>query len=214
MNKRTITNKFLLLLGLGALTLSSASAQNQIKVDLDKPDFDDLETPSFGSGESGNKRFKPKDWLEVEAKFKIEATSPTTPDGFVDGVTVKWYVAVKNPGAKGTFFIISKIIEHVNLPVGEDLYTSVYLSPSTVARISGGRENASKSIVENVGIEILYRGAVVKAISSKGKQEAWWNTANPKVANTEKFVLRNKDETPFKSIWWDRYAEIKTDDRR
>lgn len=213
MNNRRNSNKLLLFLGLSALAILPLSAQNQIKVDLDKPDFDDLQTPDFG-GNTGKKKFKPKDWLEIEAKFKIEATNPKTPDGFVDRVTVKWYVAVKNPAAKGTYYIITKMIDHVNLPVGEDLYTSVYLSPSTVARISGGRDNASKSIVENIGIEILYKGAVVKAISSKGKQEAWWNIASPKIANTDKFVLRNKDETPFKSIWWDRYAEIKTDDQR
>ena len=176
------------------------------KVDIDKPDFDNLQSPEVG-GNTGKKNFKPKDWLEAEVKFKITASDAKIK--FVDRVTVKWYIAAKNPtpGGKG-FVLLEKEINHTNVPVGEDVYSSVYLSPTAVKRISGS-ERAGKSILSHVGGELLINGSKPERNSgyftSKGKV-GWW--VSGKLARYDKIPLRNKNETPFKFLWWDRYAEI------
>ena len=38
-------------------------------------------------------------------------------------------------------------------------------------------------------------------------KEGWWN-AGSLSDQSSKFPLLNKHETPFKMLWWDRYAEI------
>ena len=175
------------------------------KVEVSKPEFDDLPSPEVG-GNTGKKNFKPKDWLEAEVKFKIEASSKKIK--FVDRVTVKWFVAVENPDGKG-YLLLEKEVNHVNVPVGEDVSASVYLSPTAVKRISGG-ERAGKSILSHVGGEILVNGAQPhnkdgRYFTSKGKP-GWWTSGQ--LSRYDKIPLRNKNETPFKFLWWDRYAEI------
>jgi hypothetical protein len=193
-------HSFLLAAVLLAATPSQLQAQGAAKATIDKPDFDDLPSPDNSPGKS--KSFKPKDWLEVEAKVKIDVRpEPKVP--FIDRVTVKWYVAVENPESRG-FLLLTKDVNHVNVPTDEDVYVSCYLSPSTIKRLTG-KDRAGKSSVDRVGIEILWNGVKVGEASTKG-DEGWWNS--PSLSRTDKYPLLNKNETPFKIFWWDRYAEI------
>jgi len=124
---------------------------------------------------------------------------------------VKWFVAAQNPDGKG-FVLLEKEITHVNVPVGEEVFTSVYLSPASIMRLSGS-DRASKSVIKSVGGEILVNGqpSVNKsgkkgvAFSSTG-QPGWWTAAG--MSRNDSIPLRDKDETPFKALWYDRYAEI------
>lgn len=179
---------------------ASVSAQGQARATIDSPSFDNLPSPDISAGK--NKNFKPKDWLEVEAKVNIEL-SPKPENGFVDQVTVKWYVAVQNPEGKG-FFLLTKDVNHINIPVEEDVYCSVYLSPTTIKRLTGS-DRAGKGAVDRVGLEILRNGVEIGEASSKGA-EGWWNAAS--LSRSDKFPLLDKNQTPFKIFWWDRYAEI------
>ncbi len=188
----------------GALFSATPLMAQKYELDVDKPKFKDLQSPEVG-GNTGVKRFKPKDWLEVEVKVKIKASSSKIK--FVDTLTVKWYIAAKNPDGKG-YVLLEKEVTHVNVPVEEEIYLSVYLSPTAVQRISGG-DRAGKGILSHVGGEIVVNGMVpVKKsgyFSSKGKP-GWWRSGN--LSRYDKIPLRNKNETPFKFLWWDRYAEI------
>jgi hypothetical protein len=201
---RTIRNNLLKVIScaaIGALTLSGANAQSY-KVKGDKPKFEDLTSPDLGASKSG---FKPKDWLEIEAKIKVEM-SPAPRSKTADRILVKWYVAVENPDKQGTYLLLTKDITHVNIPLGDDVYSSVYLSPSSVRRLTGG-DRAGKSMVFMVGYEVLINGVKVAEETSTGKA-GWWNTASDKISRSETVPLLNKNETAFAHMWWDRYAEI------
>lgn len=188
---------------MGVFLATTSGAFAEAKVSVDKPSFDDLQSPDLGA----KKSWKPKDWLEMEVKFKVTAVSPEPKDKFVDRVTVRWYVAVKNPGGRD-YWLLEKEVTHVNVPVGEDLYASIYLSPNSVKRLSGG-ERASKSILYAVGGEINVAGSTVY-FSSKGKP-GWWQSGS--LSRTDRVPLLNKAETPFKALWYDRYAEVQAERR-
>jgi len=165
--------------------------------------FDDIQSPEVNTGKS--KSFKPKTWLEVEAGIKIPAmNADQKKSGFIDQVTVKWYVAFKNPEGK-SFIKLSKTINHINVPVDEEIFSSVYMSPSTLKRITG-KDKAGKGDVEAVGVEVLVNGEKV-GIAAQKKPEKWWESGSLS-DQSDKFPLLNKDETPFAMLWWDRYAEI------
>ena len=191
----------------GLLTWASPLMAQQYKLEIDKPQFDGLFSPQIGSVSGSRKTFDPKEWLEVELKFKITASNRD--EIYADRVTVRWYVAAEvTEGSSTKTRVLEKEVNYVNVPIGEDIHVSVYLSPSAVKRISG-RERAGKSVVKGVGGEIMVNGTQpVKGSGlfntepkNKGK---WWD----ELARYNKIPLRNKNETPFKFLWWDRYAEI------
>lgn len=184
----------------GFCFFATGALAQQVKVTADKPEFDDLPSPEVG-GNTGEKRWEPKDWLEAEVKLEIEA-KPEPKDKYVDGVSIRWFVAVEDPAGKG-FFLLEKEVNYVNIPVGEEVFASVYLSPSTIKRLTGG-ERAGKSAVWGVAGEVYFNGSKVSEFSSKSTKE-WWRS--PKLSRSDKFPLMSKGETPFKFLWWDRYLQ-------
>lgn len=189
------------------LSLGNASGQAS-KVVGDKPLFDDLPSPEFAGGKS--KSFKPKNWLEIEAKLNV-LLSPEPKSKTCDKITMKWYVAVKNPDKPNSLLLLTKEIDYVNLPLGEDIYCSVYLSPSSIMRVTGLAGNV-KAAVEYVGYEVMVNGEKKAEETNKGKP-GWWNVASDKISRSDKVPLLNKTETPFAPMWWDRYAEVSVERR-
>ena len=97
----------------------------------------------------------------------------------------------------------------MNIPVNEEIYCSVYLSPASIKRLTGF-DRAGKSSVDLVGYEVLVNGVKVTAQTSKsiGGKTEWWLIPSPKISRTDTLPLLNKAETPFSMMWWDRYAEV------
>ena len=187
-----------------AVVLSAGNAAAQrANVVGDKPAFEDLPSPEFAGGKQ--KVFKPKDWLELEAKLRI-SLSPTPLSKTCERLTVKWYVAVKNPEKPGAMLLLTKDVEHVNAPLNEDVYCSVYLSPASIKRLTGV-DRAGKSSVEAVGYEVLINGERLLQETSKFKP-GWWSAASDKISRSDTVPLLDKSETPFAAMWWDRFIEV------
>lgn len=193
---------------IAALSIGTSFAQDS-KVVGEAPMFDDLPSPQF-SGGGKDKAFKPKDWLEIETKLKI-SLSPEPPSKTCDKITVKWYIAVKNPDKAGTYFLLTKSVDHVNVPLDEDIYCSVYLSPASIKRLTGS-DKGGKGAVDLVGYEVLVGGEKKFEETSKSTK-GWWNTSSNKISRSDAVPLLNKAETPFSNMWWDRYAEVSTETR-
>jgi len=192
------------LLALSALTvIAAAPAHGQAaRAQASKPSFDDIQSPMFGGRE---KSFRPRDWLEMEASIRLDVR-PEPASGMLDRLTVKWYVAIRNPEKRGDFLLLTREITHVNVPIGEDFYSSVYLSPSSIRRITGNFRGG-KSSVELVGYEVVFNGEVIGHATNKG-QDQWWNIPSERISASDSVPLLTKPETPFAALWWDRYAEV------
>ena len=200
-----------LLLALAALAIGPAALSQTVKqIDASDPTFDNLQSPSVG-GNTGKKSWKPKDWLEVEVKVKLEPGRAAPSDGHVVRLTVRWFVAVENKIDKAgqKYFLMEKEVTHVNVPLDEDFYLSCYLSPATIKRLTGS-ERAGKNSITAVGGEITVPGAAAPArFTSQGRvNNPWWQS--PTMQRTNKYPLLDKNETPFKFLWWDRYLEIES----
>lgn len=193
---------------LAVLSIGSAFGQAS-KVVVEKPTFDDLPSPTF-SGGGKDKSFKPKDWTEIEAKIKV-SLAPVPKSKTCDRITVKWYIAVKNPDKAGTYFLLTKSVDYVNVPVDEDVYCSVYLSPASVRRLTGS-DKGGKNAVDLVGYEVLVNGEK-KAEETNKNKVGWWNASSNNISRTEVVPILSKAETPFANMWWDRYAETAVERR-
>ena len=108
--------------------------------------------------------------------------------------------------------LLTKDIEHVNAPLDEDVYCSVYLSPASIKRLTGF-DRAGKSSVEVVGYEVLINGERVFQETSKFKVN-WWSIPTDKISRSETVPLLKKSETPFSAMWWDRFIEESTSSGR
>ncbi len=207
---------------LACYTLSFTYAQEEAKVttykviiDVDKPEFDDLESPD-PPADTREKTWRQKDWLEMEVKFEIEAIKPEPKDKTLPKLTVKWFIVAVDPTKEGkNHILLEKEIEHINVPVGEEIYTSCYISPSGVRRLSNGGDRASKNIIFGVGGEFYVEGndKPVAFFASKkdkvkvdGKKLPFWYSN--KLSASTSVQIQDKSETPFQWLWWDRYAEI------
>jgi len=197
-------NKFRFLLTALAVIVFPAVATAQYKVDSDKPEIVKILEPNTGT-DLANKNFRQKDWVEFELKFKIEAKDKKKI--FADRVDIKWYVAVKDPDKKGKFLLLEKNITHVNVPIGEDVYSSVYLSPNSIKRITGS-EKVSSSDYPQVGGLITVDGQQPldssKGLFTLNNKNQWWSN----LTASNKIPLLNKNETPYKNLWFSRYAEL------
>lgn len=186
------------------ISLFPAVASGKAEVVADKPKFEDLKSPDIGSIKG--KTVVPKEWLEVETRLKV-SMRPEPKTKTCDSLSIKWYVAVKNPEKSGTYLKFVKEVQHVNIPLDEEIYCSVYLSPASIRRLTGG-DRAGKSAVEWVGFEVTLDGEVVATGQSGGK-EKWWTIESDRMAESQAVPLLSKSETPFAHIMWDRYAEEK-----
>jgi hypothetical protein len=195
-----------------ALTVDTASGQaaTAARAKGEAPSFDDILSPEIGGGGGARKNWRPRAWLEVEAKINVDVR-PVPPSKTLDRMTVKWYVAVGNPDKAGTFLLLTKDVEHVSIPIGEDIYSSVYLSPASLRRLTGS-DRGSRGAVEMVGYEVIVNGEKVAEQTSKG-QVGWWAAASDRISRSDSVPLLNKLETPFAHMWWDRYAEVLSERR-
>ncbi|MGE9268199.1 MAG: Amuc_1102 family pilus-like protein [Verrucomicrobiales bacterium] len=191
-------------LAFGALVLAPSAFAQAYRAKVDKPNFDALPSPEIRVGK--DKSFKPRDWLEMEVEFELEA-KPEPDDGYIDRLTVQWYVAVKQREGNG-FWLLSKNVEHVNVKLDEKLFSSVYMTPNTYERLTGS-EKVSKGDIRAVGGILLVNGVKVGTFMTSGNEDQpWWESSAGGLSRTDKFPLLNKNETPFKSLWYDRYAEL------
>lgn len=182
---------------------STVFAIGQVQVaDVGNLQFEELPSPDMNV--TRIKKFRPKDWLEVEASMEIPPQNRVHEEvGFLDRVMVRWYVAMIEE-ASGKPMLLTTDVNHVNVEVDEEVYTSIYISPNTLKRLTG-RDRAAKTAIEAIGLEIFVDGVKVGQ-ASEGKKAGWWESAA--LARGDRFPLQNKNQTPFKMLWWDRYAEI------
>jgi hypothetical protein len=190
-------------LALSGAAFSQLTASKDNKFDVDDPQFTELQSPTISDGNS--KKFRPKEWLEVEVKLKVQKLKEEPKDKYLDQITVNWNIVVKGQDRKA--YKITKKVTHVNIPTDEEVYVSIYISPNTLKRITG-KDKASKNDLEAIGGEIELNGEMV-GYFSHGQKAGWWTKELKGVEATQKFPLLDKTQTPFAPLWYDRYAEVK-----
>lgn len=165
--------------------------------------------PEFAINGTTAKRFKQKDWIEVE--FEIDVKAPKGADKelrFLDDVNIKYYVYLQPTNPEKLKVLVADVT-YINVPIDETIHSVVYLSPATLYNISG-EKLVNKGMITYYGAEATHNGKIVGLFSSKMFNNApWWN--NPKLPPVENGRLLPKNKTPFAPLWFDYYMEEKAD---
>jgi len=189
---RTCSAAFASLLLLGLVCLSSPSAFGRPDYDIRKisPAVDLSPQVSFNFGPVQHPQPKAQQWLEVEVSFESNID-------WTDELTVKYFILLAGQCLTGE-------VTHIDIPKGRDLYSVMYVSPKTIARILNGKQLTSLDI-QDVGVQLVSKGQVLvtKSYKAQGDQQWWQN--QPQVTGK----VLNKNQTPFAPLIWDRYEQIK-----
>ncbi len=150
-----------------------------------------VHTPEFQLSSGDVKRTgKVGQWLEVEVNFSARPES-------TDELQFKYYILFAGKLLEGDVTL-------VDIPKGRDLYSVMYVSPRSMAKLLEGRPLTGLEI-ENVGIQILNKGQLVAEKSFKqAAAPEWWQQMQQVTG-----LVLNKSETPFAPLFWDRYEAIK-----
>ena len=177
-------------LPLAAAFLSQAHAQTRSDFQIIRITKNLISTPQFTY--SGAEQFQTNQrerWLEVEVEF---AAAPE----WTDELTFRYFILYNGR-------LLTGEVTHTNVEAGRGNRSVMYVSPRTLARF-GSNQTVTAASFQNIAVQIVQQGAV-KDEQSLARAPAQWFSTMPQVTG---FVL-NKNETPFASLYWDRYEQIK-----
>lgn len=172
-------------------------------------DFKDVKvqvqkTPDFTlKGGTTAKPSRQKDWIEIEAEFKTER--PKGPDSKADVIgelTFNYYVFL-NSSVKEHARVLTAQVVHSNVPIDEISRSVVYISPSTIRRITG-RPEGNVSLVSMYAVEVTMGGTTVGFFTKGAAKGKWWDAAG---APAKEPALMAKSKTPFAPLWGDYHAD-------
>ncbi len=185
-----------------ALLLGTVNAQQQVQlavgdVEVKEVEYDAQQTPQFqAAGPDGKNVPNPRDWLEVEVEFEVKGRD----DVVIPELLFRYYVGFTDKNGQGR--TLTGDVKHINIVPGEEYFSAVYVSPSTLGDITGDFRKFQPSSVKAVGVEVYYNGVIVGGKSSlAGSNAKFWQATG-----TSPGVLAKRD-TPFALLWIDRYAD-------
>ncbi|HAL73383.1 MAG TPA: hypothetical protein DCP71_16605 [Verrucomicrobiales bacterium] len=183
-----------------AFGISAASAQAPaVKVDSGKLAINPIQTPQFSASNVGEKRWRPKDWLEVDMPFKIKLPSSAGRNASLESMTVSFYIGLNAQTKDGKNEVVKGTFNYVDIPEGQDCHALAYVTPATLRRLLQ-KDGFTSADIRAWGYEILVSGQRVGGDSSV-TGTAWWEKTDNLSINDS--VMLSKTETPFGILWGD-----------
>lgn len=205
MTMKTTTMLLLGVLASAGLVNAQADPTKEIKVDLKSCKLDQTYTPDFGVPNVTQKRWRPKQWVEVETIIDIKlAPELGGRDGTYPSLTFKYYVGFSKQTKERKNIVLTGTVNYANIPASEASVALAYITPATLKRVLE-KDNAGKNDITAHGIEIQAGGQTIVVHSSTGSP--WWINAD-KQPNTDRFEFQDggvlpKAKTPFSVLWAD-----------
>jgi hypothetical protein len=160
--------------------------------------------PALSYSGATQKTAQPKSWLEIEVTFASQSANPV--EKYTDDLVINYYVLLSN---KTVLFpqgaLLTGQTALTSVPAKQnDLKSVIYLSPRSMERLFDGKAPTStSSAIVDIGVTLTKQGQIVAQKSLKGSG-VWW----PQFQQTPGYLL-NKSETPFASLNWEYYEQVK-----
>jgi hypothetical protein len=193
----------LLVVGLHA---GFAQDAKDIKIKSDNLQISTIQTPQFSAGNVGEKRWRPKDWMEVDLPFEVTLSNEAGGrKGSLSMMTVTYYIGLNAQTKEGKFEVIKAVINYADIPASEKSHALSYVAPATIRRILG-KDSFTSSDIKAWGYEITVGGTLVGGATSTGSSK-WWEKADAFSMNDG--ALLAKTDTPFGILWGDYDVQAK-----
>lgn len=178
-----------------------------VKVDIKRVTVSEQPTPQFNAGNVKEKRWRPKNWIEVDVEFDIKVPADAGGrNGTYSAMQLNIYLALQHTTKDGKREVIQGTLDLQTIPAGETCHALAYVSPASMRAIFQKDNVTASSDIQGWGVEFIAEGQRIAADSSVGKS-AWWE-------KTEAFALMqglllNKLQTPFAPLWGDYDVPVK-----
>jgi len=194
-------------LALLALSLSSQGQEisELVKVDVKGIAAAEQKTPQLQITNVTDKRWKPKNWLEVDVALDAKkARQPGDKSPFIDTLEFKYFVALNKMDATGKYILLTATVSYINIVSGDTSHAMVFASPAALSRLLE-KTDFSNADLKAVGVEIYFDGKLAGWKSTVGAR--WWEKLDGFA--TVDGVLLPKSKTPFSTLWGDYDLESK-----
>ena len=181
-----------------AAVVSAQTTKPDIKLSTVEMSVDTQFTPQIQATNVKDKRWRPKQWLEVQVDFKAAiARSLGGREGTYPNIEIRYFLALAGKkSADGKQVVMSGSISYKDVASGEN-HAMAFITPSSLKRLLE-KENGGKADVSLFACEIL---AGTEVIGGKSTGPGKWWEATDKIAFEE--VVISKEKTPFAPLWGD-----------
>jgi len=179
----------------------AGEAAPAVKVKIKNVKVTEQQTPMFNANNVREKRWRPKNWIEVDVEFEIDLPAKAGGrQGTYPALQLNVFLALQHMSEDNKREVIQGSLDLVNIPADGPVHALAYVSPSSLKLIFKKDNITVSSDIQGWGVEIIAEGQRVAGDSSVGKQP-WWE-------NTESFamlqgMLLSKVQTPFAPLWGD-----------
>jgi hypothetical protein len=192
----------------GAAPAPAAAAAKEKLVDIAKVDINIQKTPQIQAINVKDKRWTPKDWIEieVEATAELSKTEKDKTRKAYDEVTFEYFAYLAGATKEKSRVLTAKII-HTNVPIKEKIHSVAYISPPQLQKVTDSTASgpANPTMVKAWGVQVYIDGNLVGRKTSEANKEWWTNPSLP----PQEAALLSKPETPFAPLWGDFHLEVK-----
>lgn len=205
---------------LGAVSVQAQDANSDIKVKVKKVDVAQQMTPDYAPRGVTEKRWRPKQWLEIDTEIDADITSKELGgrEGVYPSLEFKYFIGFNAKDKDGKNIVLTGTLNFENIPNskgGSYSHALAYITPSTLKGVLK-KEQVGKADVQAVGIEIHAGGKMLNGAfySDKGGQP-WWVDRTTNQPNDKVFAFQDggvipKSKTPFAPLWADYDLQTKS----
>ncbi len=208
---KSLASTFALLLISTSLHAQAPAAQEAppaVRVKIKKVNVIEQPTPQFNGGNVKEKRWRPKNWVEVDVEFEVDIpNSAGGSKGTYPSLQMGIYVALNHADKEGKYEVVEGTLDLVNIPAGEN-HVLAYVAPSTMKLVFQKDFVTVSSDVKGWGVEVMAEGKRVAGDTNVGKG-AWWEDKKDSFAFLQGMLL-SKSKTPFAPLWGDYDVEVKS----
>lgn len=186
-------------------TAEAQDANQQVRVKIKSSKLENQYTPDFSAKYVTEKRWRPKQWIEIDTEFEIDlARDLGGKEGSYAGLDFRYFIATNQKNLEGKTIVLAGTITYVNIPASETSHVLAFVTPAALKRALQ-KDNGGKQDAVAFGFEVSVSGQVIAVHSSSAAP--WWIDAN-KQPDSTKFEFQEgtvlpKVKTPFASLWGD-----------
>lgn len=179
-----------------------AQTAPQVKVDIKRVTLQEQPTPDLSPSNVKAKRWRPKNWVEMDVEFDIKLPLDAGGNkGTYGSLQMNVYLALQHSTKDGKRETLTGTFDLQSIPAGEPCHALVYVSPATMKMIFQKDNMTVSSDIQGWGVEVLADGQRIAGDSSLGK-DPWWETKKDAFAFIQGLIL-HKSQTPFAYLWSD-----------